>query len=219
MAKLRDYSSAIAGLDEMTLEQLHDIYSQMLATAHDISYAVPDEQLVETDDESVLRKIIPPLHEGLVKFNAGLDTPRVAGSAGKKSVAKKKAAAKPKDKESKTASSPTAPVQSKETTMAATAKKAAPAAKKAAKAVKKGSAKKAKANARTPAAPRNKWSEKAKIKVLADENPCRKGTGRHERVANLFKYDGKLVSDFLAKGGKTGTLAYSAEQGWVKVVG
>ena len=105
-----------------------------------------------------------------------------------------------------------------EATAKKTAKKAAKGAKKAAPAKKAGKA--AKDNARTPVA-RSKFSEKATIKVLTPgkENPTRAGTGRHARVANLIKHDGKLVSEFLKKGGKTGTLNYSIEQGWVKVVG
>lgn len=219
----KDYKKAIEGVATMTLEQLHDLYSQMLATAHDIGYKVPDEQLVETEDPEVLRKVIPPLNSGIETFAAGLDEPRVEktttakepkAAPKKKAPAKKAAAVKPKaDKSAATTES------NVESTAKKTAsKKAAKGAKKAP--AKKGASKAAKANARTPVA-RSKYSDKATIKVLTKdkENPTRKGTGRFDRVANLFKYDGKLVKDFLAKGGKTGTLSYSIEQGWVKVVG
>lgn len=219
----KDYKKAIEGVATMTIEQLHDLYSQMLATAHDIGYKVPDELLVETEDTEVLRKVIPPINDGLEKFVAEHDQPSGDKTTSakepntapkKKAPAKKAAAVKPKADKS---------VASTESNVESTAKKttAKKAAKKgAAKGVKKGASKAAKANARTPVA-RSKYSDKATIKVLTKdkENPTRKGTGRFDRVANLFKYDGKLVKDFLAKGGKTGTLTYSIEQGWVKVVG
>jgi primosomal protein N' len=220
----KDYKKAIEGVGEMTIEQLHDLYSQMLATAHDIGYKVPDDLLVETEDAEVLRGVIPPLNEGIEKHAAEHDQPdgektttakEPEAAAPKKRAAKKAAAANPKA--AKAAASTESNVES--TAKKTTAKKAAK--KGVAKGTaKKGASKAAKANARTPVA-RSKWSEKATIKVLTKdkENPTRKGTGRHDRVANLIKHDGKLVSEYLKKGGKTGTLSYSIEQGWVKVVG
>lgn len=223
MSDIKDYTAAMSGLNEMNLEQLHEIYSQMLATAHDIAYTVPDDQLVETDDEEVLRTTIRALHPGIIKFNAGLDKARVdtakAEAKPKKPKAAKKAAAPKPAKPGKTPEAE----NSEESNVDATAKKSA--VKKAAKkaAPKKAVAKKGKAaaaNARTPVE-RTKYSEKATIKVLTKdkENPTRKGTGRYDRVANLIKHDGKLVSEYLKKGGKASTLKFSADAGWVKVVG
>jgi hypothetical protein len=219
MSDIKDYTAAVSGLDEMTLEQLHEIYSQMLTTAHDIAYSVPDDQLVETDDEEVLRNTIRALHPGIVKFNAGLDKAREETAAAKNAKPKKAAKKAAPKKTAKPGKTPDAEPSVKESNVAkeATAKKSA--VKKAAKAAPaKKVAKKAAANARTPVA-RTKYSEKAVIKVVSKENPTKKGTGRFERVANLFKYDGKLVSDYLKKGGKAATLKFSADAGWVKVVG
>jgi hypothetical protein len=213
MSKTKDYSVAIAGIAEMDIEKLHELYSDMLATAHDIGFKVPDDQLVETDDPDVLRALVPKLHDGIVghvKDAGETDSP----SAGKKPAKKSKPKAdKTKQPE---ASGPRAEVD-KEKTMKTSAKKAT-VAKKAATKKTAAKGKKANANARTPVS-RSKYSEKATIKVVAKENPTRKGTGRFERVANLLKSDGKLVSDFLKKGGRSGTLSYAVEQGWVKVVG
>lgn len=225
--ELKNWTGALAGLNEANLEMLHETYSQMLATAHDLGYQAPDDQLVETDDEEVLRKVIPPLHAGIIKFHAGLDKPRVetAGAKGKKEPAKKKAAVKKAAKKTKVSEKAAESVvtEQQESDMDAAKKTVAKkGAKKAVakKAVAKKGAKAATANARTPVERKSKWSDKAKIKVLVKDNPCRKGTGRFDRVANLMKHDGKLVSEFLTKGkGKPGTLAYSAEQEWVKVVG
>jgi len=216
MTKIKDYTAAVSGMDEMNLEQLHDIYSQMLATAHDIAYTVPDDQLVETDDEAVLRTTIRSLHPGIMKFNAGLDKARVDTAAAKPAKPKKAAKKAVKAKTAKPGKTPDAEPDVKESTVDAVVKKAKKTAvkKTAKKAAKKGAAK---ANARTPVA-RSKWSEKAVIRAVSKENPTREGTGRHERVANLLKHDGKLVSDYLKKG-KSATLKFAVDAGWVKVVG
>lgn len=56
--------------------------------------------------------------------------------------------------------------------------------------------------------------DKAKIVVLKKENPFREGSGRHKRVAVLYK--SKTVGDFLKKG-KRGTLSYCIANKIVKL--
>lgn len=99
----------------------------------------------------------------------------------------------------------------------ATAKKTAkaPAKKTAKKAAKAAPAKKTASGVGRPA---HKYKEGARIKVLVDENPCRAGSGKHERVARILKFDGKLVDDFVKAGGKTGSLRFSEEQKWIKII-
>jgi hypothetical protein len=218
MTDIKDWSKQISGLTSLEERELHDIYSEMLATAHDIGYNVPDDQLVETEDPEVLRAVIAPLHAGLVKFHSGLDKPRVDKAK------KTKTKVVPLTKPAKVAKQKVDKVDvSKENEMANATAKKAKVGRPAKKAVapKRAVKKTAKGNARTPVAraPRNSWGENAKIKVLIDENPVRAGTGRFERVANLMKHDGKLVADFLKKGGRGGTLKYAVEEGWVKVIG
>lgn len=257
--------------DDMSVEELHEHYSEMLATANDLGFRVPDELLVESDDAEILRGVCAKLDDGITAFRAGLDVgddksdegmpapekPKVT-RVGKKPAAKKttkKSATKPTDSSSRPSAgtkkpvakgakpvvkaestestakpkdSPEAPSKlskSEESTMAKTAKKTAkkapakaPAKKAAAKTAK--SAKSAKAPAKKsagrPASSRT-YKEDAKITVKVDENPCRAGTGRFERVANILKHDGKTVGAYLKSGGKAGSLRYSEEQGWIKV--
>lgn len=229
MAKeLKDWTKQIEGLAEMDLDGVTNLYSEMLATAHDIGYKVPDEQLIETEDPEQLKKVIPPLHQGILDFHSAKQAeakqkaaaakaaktkktaPTKADAAPKKSVAKKPAkAAAQKD-------------VSKETEMATatTAKKAAApkkAAKKAAKApAKKAGKKAASANARTPAAGRFTGTEVITVKFK--EVPGRAGSGVHDRLANLAKYSGKTVDAFLKSSlGRTSTLHKAVKQGWITI--
>lgn len=60
-------------------------------------------------------------------------------------------------------------------------------------------------------------SESARIRVLAKENPCRKGTGRFDNVARIIKHNGKTVAEFVKHGGKVASLTFAAQQGWAKI--
>lgn len=203
----------VSELKDMMDDKVHELYADMLATAHDIGYKVPDHELIETEKADDLRRVIPPLHEGLVAWHAANKNKKSADKAPTKSEkAPKKAVATTGQKGSK---------KSETTTMAttATAKKttAAKPAKKAAKAAKKGKA--ASANARTGVGT-TRFSDDQVIKVTAKENPAREGTGAFDRIKNLFSYNGKTVGAWkkskLAL--ETGsTLATAARQGWVTV--
>jgi outer membrane biosynthesis protein TonB len=220
MKPLKDWSKEITGLAAMEDAAVLVLYSDMLATAHDIGYAVPDAQLIETEDAAALRGVIPDLHAGIVKAHAEAKT----AEKEKKTLVTKPAPVK------KTPTKPTKKVvqkESKETTMAktATAKKTAkkaPAAKKAAKAGKK-TAKKAaaKANARTAVGVRNPFGENAVIKVLNKDTGIRADSERGKRVAVVLKYNGKKVADFYAKeqapNNRTDTLRFLVDKGFISV--
>jgi hypothetical protein len=184
-----------------------NIYTEMLATAHDIGYKVPDELLIETENPDELRKVIVPLHEGIVKFHAEKPaTEKVGNSPAKKSAAKKPA--KPaKQKGAK-----------QETEMEATAKKAAKAKtpKKAAKkAVAKAGKKAASDNARVGV---GRFTGDEVITVKAKTNPAREGSAKHERVANLMKHHGKTVKTFLgSKLGRSSTLHNAKKAGIITI--
>jgi len=211
MKELKDWSKTLTGIKELGTEETLSLYSEILATAHDIGYKVPDECLIETEDAAKLKAVIPPLHEGLIAFHAAAK----ADAKEKKAVADKKAAKKTAPKKpAKTVVQKGA----KETTkMAKTAKVAAP-AKKVAKGkapAKKGAKKAAAANARKPAgdgAARNPFGEKAVIRVLTKENPARADSERGKRIAVVLKYNGKKVADYYAKEkapfNRTDTLRY-----------
>lgn len=227
---IKDLTKQIEDLKVMGLDQLHETYSDMLATAHDIGYTVPDDQLVETDDDAVLRGIIEKLHPEIVKFAAEApDRVAPAAKSKKKPAAKpasekpaaKKAAVKAPKKPAKTAEQKE-DEGSKESTMVTSTAKKAP-AKKTAKAVKKAAAKgakktakKASANART-AVGTARFTEDQVISVKFKENPGREGSGRHERLARLEKFDGKTVGAFYKAGGKSGTLTKSVQMKWITV--
>jgi hypothetical protein len=236
--EIKDWTKQIEDLSILGLEQLHEVYSEMLATAHDIGYVVPDEQLVETDDDTKLREVIEVLHPEIVKFaaeNSREPTEKTADKGAKKTAAskEKKVQKKPATGAAKKAApvSPKKPakpaaqkgdndvdhVDQKESTNMASAKKTTKApAKKAKKAPAKKAAKKASDNARTPVG-RSKFKPEATINVKLKENPTKAGTGRFDRVANLMKHNGKTVEQFLKSGGKTGTLSYSVAQGWITI--
>lgn len=188
-------------LSELGADELHNLYSSMLATAHDIGYAVPDELLIETDDPADLRRVIPPLHAGIqankpaVNQEVSADETAVAG-AEKPVVGKRQAKKKTGDKSSDSAGAKAeaeaetnvAPEAHKETKMAKTetaaAKTAAKgAAKGAAKAPAKGAAKKAapakgKGAAKVPA--------KGAAKKAAKDN-ARTGVGRSSKFTQESK--------------------------------
>jgi hypothetical protein len=219
-------SGEIELINSKTLEELHELYSQMLATAHDIGYKVPDELLLETEDADKLREVIPPLNSGIVEFSAGLDQPRKGSKKKTTAEGTTNKVPKPRKRKEERATEQADALGNgdqniEDTEMATNAKstKKATPAKKAKKGVAKKSGKKAaSANARTPVA-RPKHGEKATIRVSLKENPTRKGTERHKRIEGLMKSDGKLVSDYLAKGGRSDTLLFASRQGWVKIVG
>lgn len=64
-----------------------------------------------------------------------------------------------------------------------------------------------------------KINPKAKIVVLVDSNPTRKGTARYDRVKRLLAHKGKPVEKFVEAGGRLGTLAYAVDHEWVKLSG
>jgi hypothetical protein len=216
----------VGELKNMMDEKVHELYADMLATAHDIGYKVPDHELIETEKAEDLRRVIPPLHEGLVAWHAANKNKKSVDKAPSKKgatsssshnlkaselklKAPKKAAESASQKGSK---------KSESTMSTATAKKttAAKPAKKVAKAAKKG---KANANART-AVGTSRYADEQTIKITAKENPAREGTGAFDRIKNLFSYNGKTVGAWrkskLAQ--ETGsTLATAVRQGWATV--
>jgi pyruvate/2-oxoglutarate dehydrogenase complex dihydrolipoamide acyltransferase (E2) component len=100
-----------------------------------------------------------------------------------------------------------------------------PAAKKATKPKYTGKRKapkpapKKKAAAPKPAAkPAGKpAADDAVIAWQGKDNPFRPGSGRHERTERLRKHSGKTVAQFLAAGGKRGTIAKCKSMGLVKI--
>jgi hypothetical protein len=236
MKDIKDWSKAIEDLKIMDADAVLNLYSEMLATAHDLGYKVPDEQLIETEDADKLRAVIPPLHEGLVAFHATAKAeaekkakatkaapkkkPVVANAADKKTASPKKPARTAKQKGEETESKPmTTPTAKKAATPKKVAAKKAPAKKVAKKAAKKAAAK----NARTPAGGGNKnpFGEKAVIKVLNKAPEVREGTERHKRVMAVLKYGNKKVADFYAGEkpplNRTDTLRFMEEQGWISI--
>jgi hypothetical protein len=192
----------------------------MLATAHDMGYKVSDDWLIETEDPEQLKKVIAPLHEGIVAFHAAKTTEerqkKAAAKAAKENapapaVAKKTVAKKPAKRAAQKD-------VSKETNMATATAKKAPAAKKAAKAApaKKAAGKKAAtANARTGA---KKLDDAAVITVKFKDIPGRADSEVGKRLANLQKFSGKTVGAFLKSPlGRTSTLYKSIAKGWITV--
>lgn len=236
MTTLKDWSKEIDGIAELEDAAVLTVYSEMLATAHDIGYTVPDAQLIETEDAEAVRAVIPALHEGIVKANAEVkaksSAKEKASTAKPAPIKKKKTAAAKADTTSKDEPAPKKPARKaaqkddKETAMATatkkTAKKAAP-AKKAAKVApaKKGAKKAAKANARTPAGARNPFGETAVIKVLNKDTGIRADSERGKRVAVVFKYNGKKVADYFSKEqapyNRTDTLRFLVDKGFISV--
>lgn len=245
MKALKDWSKQIDGLEAMEKDETLALYSEMLATAHDIGYKVPDDQLIETEDPTKLKAVMPKLHEGIkaahaeAKANAKkkpatefaptttskhtVKASELKGGRAKKAKPQATAPTKPAvaaaQKGSKTES---------EKDMGSTAKKAKKApAKKAAKAAptkkaaKKSAAKKsAAANARTGVG-RNPFGENAVIKVLNKETGVSASSERGKRIAVVFKYNGKKVADFYAKEkppmNRTDTLRFLIDRKFISV--
>lgn len=233
MKNIKDWTASLADIANWDDSATLAIYSEMLATAHDIGYKVPDQQLIETEDAAKLKAVMPALHEGLVAFHAAAkaEAKVKADTAAKKAAkpVKEKKAAKVK---AETAPAPTKPakkvaqkVAPEEKTMAKAAKTAKTPAKKAAPAkksvAKKGAKKAAAANARMPAAARNPFGEKAVIKVLIKENPARADSERGRRIAVVMKYNGKKVADFFANEkppfNRTDTLRYLIDNEFITI--
>lgn len=244
---------------DMSGSELVETYSEMLATADDLGFKVPENLLYDGEDVDRLMSVCSELDAAIKAFRAGIDkndeadapvaspsplpvsSSKRATKKGTPTSAKSRSPKKAKASEAAPESTPPAPKKEKATkaktvqkesnmsaakkapakkTTTTTAKKSAsPKSGKKATTARKTPAKKAKAaKAKVTRNTARGFADNAKIKVLLEENPCRAGTPRYDRVTNLFKHDGKLVKDFLAKGGKTGTVSYSAKMGWIKVV-
>jgi len=66
--------------------------------------------------------------------------------------------------------------------------------------------------------PRAKLNEAEKIQWIGPkENPCRKGSGKAERVAKIMSSSGKTVGTFVKNGGRVGSLVYCIKKKWIKV--
>ena len=224
MKELKNWTKSIEGLGAMDINGVTELYSDMLATAHDLGYKVPDEQLIETEDPEQLKKVIGPLHAGIVEHHAA----KVAEEKEKKAAAKadaKKTKAAPAAKKT-VAKKPTKKVEqkdvSKETNMATATAKKAP-AKKAAKAAPakkaaKGAGKKAAtANARKAAGGGTTRLDDAQvITVKFKDVPGRAGSAVHDRLSNLQKFNGKTVGAFLKSSlGKSSTIHKAKAKGWI----
>lgn len=215
MKDLKDWSKQISGLESMDKDATLALYSDMLATAHDIGHKVPDDQLIETEDAAKLKAVIPALHEGIKAAHAAAKKKKPATEfapttssahtikASELKGGKKPQTAKAPKKPAKAAAQKEPTGKTEKETMGSTAAKKAP-AKKAAKGAKKAApAKKGKkaaaANARTGVGGRNPFGENAVIKVLTKETGIKEGSERYRRVAVVLKYNGKKVADFYAK--------------------
>jgi len=230
--EIKDWSKQISGLEQLGIDDTTGLYSEILATAHDVGYKVPDEQLIETEDADALKKVIPDLHKGLMKFHDAAKKEAAAKeTATEKKPAAKKREAAPKTKTAKTPKKQATPAvqkevvdKSKDANMATakTAKKAAakPAKKTAKKAAPAKGKKTAAANARTPVS-RNPFGDNAVIKVLNKDHGIKPGSQRGDRVAVVMKYNGKKVADFFAKEkapfNRTDTLRFLIDKGVITV--
>lgn len=224
---LKDWTKQIEGLATMEIVPLTELYTDMLATAHDLGYKVPDELLIESENPDELRKVIEPLDKGIKEFHAELlkapvkpkatDTVKTASSHTlkaselKKPKAKKAAPKKPAE--------PAVQKGKKEKTMAKAAKSVAEpkaAAKVAKKVAKKKAAKKAaSSNARVGV---SRFTGDEKITLKIKENPAREGSGKFDRMANLMKHGGKTVKTFLAsKLGRSSTLHNAVKAGYISI--
>lgn len=222
MNELKDWTKQIEGLTMMDGPEVTNLYTDILATAHDIGYKVPDEHLIETEDPDELRKVIVPLHEGLKSFHAEQAKAKPAKEkvvtpkrdTAKKAVPKKPARKAAQKDVSKENAMSTATATKKAS--AAAPKKAAKSAKKAAP--KKGAAKKAAAsNARTGVGV-SRFTGDEVITVKAKTNPAREGSAKFERMANLMKHNGKKVKDFLkTKLGRSSTLHNASKAGYISI--
>lgn len=210
---LKDWTTQIEGLASMEITPLTELYTDMLATAHDFGYKVPDDLLVETENPDELRKVIEPLDKKLKEFHAELLKAPVKEKVQPIKTAVSKKAAPKKD------AKPAIQKGKKEKTMAKAAKSAAEpkaAAKVAKKVAKKKAAKKAaSSNARVGV---SRFTGDEKITVKIKENPAREGSGKFDRMANLMKFGGKTVGAFLkSKLGRTSTLHNAAKAGHISI--
>jgi hypothetical protein len=215
MKTLKDWTKQIEDLPTMEITPLTELYTDMLATAHDIGYKVPDELLVETENPDELRKVIEPLDKGIKEFHA-------EAAKAKPAVVKKVTVAK---KATITKAAPKKPAEpavqkgKKEKTMAKAAKAAAEpkASKKAAKksVAKKASKKAASSNARVGV---SRFTGDEVITLKIKENPAKKGSGKYDRMANLMKHGGKKVSQFLKSSlGRSSTLHNASKAGYITI--
>ncbi len=201
----------------MTKIQLEEAHSDMLATASDLGFKVPDHLLEIPDGtdpafQMKAAKICDDLHAALEKHSADLapsekkpvasETEKVQGAPAKpkKTAAPKVGVAKPKAEAAK-------PPAAKEKTVA----------KKAAKKATKKSAPKKAAKKATAGTGAHALRPEGVITVKAKENPCREGSDKHERVAAIFKLNGKTVEAALKAGVRKGSLNYCKEQGWISI--
>lgn len=105
-----------------------------------------------------------------------------------------------------------------------TAKKASPSKTKEAKPAKKAepkakpaAAKKAATNGEARGRPVS-FDKEMKIKVVAEDNPRREGSGGHENWKVIKRYDGKTVESYLSAGGGANHLRWDVQHGNVKLV-
>jgi len=108
--EIQDWTKQIEDLDVLGLDRLHETYSEMLATAHDIKFQVPDELLVQTDDDAELRRVIAELHPMIVEHAA---------------VSSRESAGEPDDNESSTSPEKAPPKKERKKTTTIAKKKAA----------------------------------------------------------------------------------------------
>ena len=226
----------------MGIEGLQEIYSEMLATAADLGFTVPEELTVDFDTTTVGLEICEKLHEAITKFSAGLDASDEkaaekkalanGGETGHVDPVSKKAGGKKKSAgaSTKKAATPAATNDVKEKTMTKTATKTATkttAPKKTAAKKAAGGKKAATTSARTPVkktgggaatgARALKATGVIHVKTKDNTNPCREGSGKHERVAQIFKFNGKTVEQATKAGVRLASLNYCAEQGWISI--
>lgn len=194
--------------EKKTLEQLQETHSEMLATAADIGFEVPEELKADITDLAAGGAIVAALDTAIREFrkgvagdNEGSDTVAASPSKPKKTVTKTKPAAD-------------VPPPIKEKTVAKKAVKKAAAVKKAP--AKKAAAAKPAKKASAPVA-RASFSDDAKITWLGKDNPAREKSGRHERIELVRKANGKSVKTFRAGKGRGSTLSWCVKQGLAKV--
>lgn len=220
-------------MTKKTLESYQTLHAEMLATASDLGYSVPDNLATEFETAEAGEMICDELDAQIKKFREGLDetqsqeTEEVSSESGQEALAsadeqehtpaaparkppRKSSTKKPKADKKADASQP------KEAEVAAPKKTAKTAAKPAKKtAAKAPAAKKAASdNARTP---RVTHDESHKITWLADGNPCRAGSARFDRYEKLRKCSGKTVKTALASGVPSATLTNAMAQKIIKI--
>jgi len=213
--EIKDWTKDIEGIADMDTAALTNLYSEMLATAHDLGYKVPDNLLIETENPEELRPVLAPLHEGIKAHHAELAKQPTKPAREKKAAAKLAVVEKTPKKAAKKASQK----GTKEKTMAKAAKTVAEpkAAKKvnAKKAAKKAAKKGSTANARTAVA---RFTGDEIITVKVKENPAREGSGKFDRMKNLMKFGGKKVGAFLkTELGRSSTLHNAVKAGYISI--